>query len=165
MADKINNLRELFEHEIKDLYSAETQLIEALPKMAEKANDPKLQRALRDHLEVTKNQKDRLKKVANLIEMDPEGEKCKAMEGLVKEGESLMKKDMDPDVMDAAIIAAAQRVEHYEISGYGTAATYAKMLSMDKAADLLHTTLTEERDTDSTLNKIAMGKVNQKAEA
>ena len=165
MSEKLMNLRDLLEHEIKDLYSAETQLIAALPKMAKKAGNDKLKKAIEDHLEETKQQKERLDKVAKKLKMDPSGETCKAMKGLIKEGEDMMKMEADDDVRDAGLIASAQRVEHYEISGYGTAAHFARRLGMDDVADILEETLNEEKKADQKLNRIAKSTVNEKAEA
>ena len=165
MADKLKNLEDLLQHEIKDLYSAETQLIDALPKMAKKVNSAKLKKALEDHLEETKKQKERLDKVAKKMKFDPSGETCKAMKGLIKEGEDMMKMDAEDDVKDAGIIASAQRVEHYEMAGYGTAAHYAERLGLKEVAALLNETLDEEKKADKKLNKIAKKSVNQKAEA
>ena len=159
----MKNLNELFEHQLKDLYSAETQLIEALPKMASNANDSKLKDAFKSHLEETKGQKKRLEEICGELDIDPEGEKCKAMEGLIKEAESFIEEAGDDDVMDAGLIAEAQRVEHYEISGYGTAVRYAKELGHDDIADKLQETLDEEYDADQTLDDLAEGRLNKEA--
>lgn len=158
-----HSLRDLFEHEIKDLYSAENQLIEALPKMQKAAHDSRLQKAFGKHLKQTEKQKERLEKVADMIGIKPGGEKCKGMEGLIKEGQKMIDMDAEPEVKDAGLIAAAQRVEHYEISGYGTAHHFAKMLDENDCAKLLSTTLEEERDTDESLNDLAIEKLNKKA--
>ena len=117
----MKNLEELFEHQLQDLYSAEDQLTDALPKMAKKAKDAKLKTAIEDHLEETKEHKNRLKEICDELDIDPKGETCKAMKGLIKEAESFMDEADDDDVLNAGMIAEAQRVEHYEISGYGTA--------------------------------------------
>src|SRR5690606_33604769 len=124
----MKNLNELFEHQLKDLYSAEKQLIEALPKMVKNANDTKLKNAFESHLEETKNHKKRLEEICDKLGIEPTGEKCKAMAGLIKEAEGFIEEADAKDVMDAGLIAEAQRVEHYEISGYGTAVQYAKQL-------------------------------------
>ncbi len=153
------------EHEIKDLYSAETQLVDALPKMVKAANNSKLKKAIEDHLGETKNQKKRLEKVAELLDIEPDGHKCKAMAGLITEGEDMLKEDAEPEVRDAAIIGAAQRVEHYEIAGYGTACSYAKMLGESEVANLLSETLDEEKGADETLNDLAVEKINKMAMA
>lgn len=159
----MKTLEELFAHQLKDLYSAEKQLIEALPKMKTKANDSKLQDAFASHLEETKGHKQRLEEICNELDIDPKGEVCKAMEGLVKEAESFIKEAEDDDVMDAGLIAEAQRVEHYEISGYGTAVRYAKELGHNDAADKLQETLDEEYAADEKLNKLAEGRLNKEA--
>lgn len=179
--EKINDLRELLKHELNDLYSAETQLIDALPDLVKTATSKELKAALSDHLKVTKNQKVRLDKVrsmlnggapkeekgffANLFSSKEGEEHCKAMEGLIKEAHSLTDEDMTPEVMDAAIIAAAQKVEHYEISSYGTAKAYAMQLGLTEVAQLLNTTLDEEYAADDSLTVLAVGKVNLDAGA
>lgn len=159
----MKNLKELFEHQLQDLYSAEGQLIDALPKMAKKATDSKLKKAFEDHLEETKEQRERLEEICDELGIEPEGEKCKAMEGLIKEAESFMKEAEGSEVMDAGLIAEAQRVEHYEISGYGTAVRFAKELGHNEIADTLQTTLDEEYDADNKLDKLAEGRLNKKA--
>lgn len=161
----MKNLEELLEHEVQDLYSAESQLVEALPKMAKAANDSKLKKAFEDHLDETKHQKKRLEKVAELLGIDPEGEKCKGMEGLIMEGDKMIKEDADPEVKDAGLIGAAQKVEHYEISGYGTARQFAEMLGKKEVANLLSESLEEEKDADETLTDLAVEKINKMAMA
>ncbi|GAB2534356.1 YciE/YciF ferroxidase family protein [Rufibacter soli] len=161
---KLKTLDDLFEHQLKDLYSAEKQLIEALPKMAKATEDAKLRKAFETHLEETKEQKARLEKVCELVGISPGRIKCKAMEGLVEEGEETIEEDATPEVKDAGLIASAQRIEHYEIAGYGTAAHYAERLGHVEAAQLLRVTLAEEQKTDTLLNKLAKGYINQKAE-
>lgn len=161
---KFENLNDLFVHEIKDLYSAESQLTAALPKLSEKASNEKLKKAFEDHLEETKKQRERLEKIGELCNFSVKGEKCAAMEGLIKEGQEVMEKDAPDAVMDAALIAAAQRVEHYEIAGYGTACTYADMLGYKEAKELLEETLKEEKSADSKLNDLALSSVNEEAE-
>ena len=163
-SDKLNSLKDLFEHEIRDLYSAETQLASALPKMAEKASDEKLRQAFESHLEETKKQKERLEKIGKICNISVKGEKCEAMAGLIREGEEMLKIDASGEVRDAGLIGAAQRVEHYEMAGYGTARNYAKRLGLDEAANLLEETLNEEKSADEKLNKIAIGSVNEKAQ-
>jgi ferritin-like metal-binding protein YciE len=175
------NLRNLLDHEIADLYSAEEQIIEAIPLMAENATDRELKRTLKEHLRVTKEQKRRLDQVKKLLKKESgesegsagflermfggsEGTKCKGMEGLIKEGEKMMGEEMDPSVKDAAIIASSQKIEHYEISGYGTARAYAKELGLREVERLLATTLKEEYTADKVLNVLALNKVNLKAE-
>ncbi|AHM61702.1 hypothetical protein D770_17250 [Flammeovirgaceae bacterium 311] len=162
--EKFNSLKDLFEHEIKDLYSAESQLTDALPKMAEKASSPQLRKAFETHLEETKVQRDRLEKVGEICGFSVKGEKCKAMEGLIKEGKDMLEMKGDDSVRDAGLIASAQRVEHYEMAGYGTARTYAQQLGLNDVADLLEQTLNEEKSTDEKLNKLAVDRINQKAQ-
>lgn len=170
------SLRDLLQHEIDDLYSAEEQIIAALPKMIEKATDRELKKALTDHLKVTRAQKDRLDKVrAALGEKSEESKgffqklfgstmKCKGTEGLIQEGEKMMSEDMDPKVMDAAIIASAQKIEHYEISGYGTARAFARELGLSTVQKLLEATLAEEYEADDSLTVLALNKVNVEAD-
>ena len=159
----MKTLEELFEHQIKDLYSAETQLLEALPKMVEASHDSKLKQAFKDHLKETKEHKKRLEEVAEELGIKPGGEECKAMKGLIKEAESFLEEDAEPAVRDAGIIAEAQRVEHYEISGYGTVIRYAKELGHDAIAKKLHKTFEDEEKADKSLNKLAEGRLNKKA--
>jgi len=173
--ENMNQLRDLLKHEIKDLYSAEEQIIEALPKMIEKANNKNLKKALQDHLEITEKQKGRLDDALELLDEDREEkgkatlglfkgqQKCLAMEGLISEGEKLMKEDMSPEVSDAAIIAAAQKIEHYEISSYGTAKAYAQELNLDEVENLLEETLGEEYEADELLTELAESRINQRA--
>lgn len=156
-------LEDLFEHQLKDLYSAEKQLIEALPKMAEHAKDEQLKKAFKEHLQETKNQKQRLEEIFDELGMDSEGETCKAMEGLIKEAESFIEEDKDDDVTNAGLIAEAQRVEHYEISGYGTAIRYAQELGHKNIVSKLKETLDEEYDADDKLNEMAESRLNKKA--
>lgn len=159
----MRNLKDLFEHELKDLYSAESQLIEALPKMKKNAQDDKLKEAFEKHLEETKGHKKRIEEICEELGIQPTGEECKAMKGLVKEAESFLKEDTEKDVIDAGLIAEAQRVEHYEISGYGTAVRFAKELGHDQIATKLKRTLDEEYKTDDLLTKMAESRLNQKA--
>ncbi|WP_225307117.1 YciE/YciF ferroxidase family protein [Adhaeribacter soli] len=160
---KLKNLEELFHHQLKDLYSAEKQLLEALPKMAKKAQDPKLKAAFENHLAETEEQKARLEQVCEMIGISPGRMKCKAMEGLIEEGEEMIHEDAEPEVKDAGLIAEAQRIEHYEISGYGTAHHYAERLGLTDVAKILEETLKEEQNADTKLNKLAKGYINQKA--
>lgn len=159
----MKNLRELFEHQLKDLFSAEDQLISALPKMVENAKDRKLKKAFEDHLEQTKTHKSRIESICKELNISPQGEKCKAMEGLIKEAESFINEAEGDDVMDAGLIAEAQRVEHYEISGYGTAVRYAKELKLRDIAKKLKETLDEEYDADNKLDKLAESRLNEEA--
>jgi ferritin-like metal-binding protein YciE len=162
---KLDSLENLFVSELKDLLSAEKQLVKALPKMAKGAASESLRAAIEEHLEQTKGQVERLEQVFGLIDKAARAEHCKAMEGLIEEGSEIIEEDGDEAVKDAAIIAAAQRVEHYEISGYGTARTLAELLGLDKAAELLQQTLDEERETDEKLTELAMSEVNPHAKA
>ena len=159
----MKNLQDLFEHQLKDLYSAESQLIKAMPKMQKKASDEKLKQALEKHLEETKEQKNRLKEVCSELGIKPTGEECKAMKGLIEEAESFLKEKADDDVRDAVIIAEAQRIEHYEISGYGTAVRFAKELGHKEIAKKLQQTLDEEYKTDTDLTKMAESRLNREA--
>lgn len=159
----MKNLEELFEHQLQDLYSAEDQLTDALPKMVKNAKDAKLKKAFEDHLEETKNHKKRLEDICKELDINPKGEKCKAMEGLIKEAEGFLKEDLTDDVKNAGMIAEAQRVEHYEISGYGTAVRYAKELGHKDIAEKLKKTLDEEYNADKTLNDLAENRLNKKA--
>ncbi len=159
----MKTLEDLLEHQLKDLYSAETQLIKALPKMIENANDSKLKKAFESHFEETKNHKKRLEDVCDELNINPDGEHCKAMEGLLKEAESFLKEKTTDDVLDAGIIAEAQRIEHYEISGYGTAARYAQELGHENVANILKKTLKEEYSADDNLTKLAEERINRKA--
>ncbi|WP_031425282.1 ferritin-like domain-containing protein [Flavimarina sp. Hel_I_48] len=159
----MKTLEELFEHQLRDLYSAETQLLKALPKMVEAATDSKLQKAFKDHLKETEGQKKRLEEVAEELGIKPTGEECKAMKGLIKEAESFLKEDAESAVRDAGMIAEAQRIEHYEISGYGTIVRYAKELGHDAIAKKLYKTFQEEEKADKSLNELAENRLNKKA--
>ncbi len=167
---QLDNLKQLYIHELHDLYSAESQIVDALPKMADACKDSRLKNAFMQHLEVTKNQKHRLEKIFDQLGVKTDGEKCEGIKGIINEGESFIKKDksffrsdIDDDVLDAALIAGAQRVEHYEISGYGTARTYAEHLGFSEQADLLQQTLDEEVETDRELTELAASSLNIKA--
>jgi ferritin-like metal-binding protein YciE len=162
---KLESIENLFLHEIKDLLSAEKQLVKALPKMAKGASSQALKEGIEDHLEQTKGHVERLEKVFKLLDKSPRAEHCKGMEGLIEEGAELLEEEGEPNVKDAALIAAAQRVEHYEISGYGTARTLAELLGLDEAVDLLQQTLDEEKETDEKLTELAMSEVNVQAPA
>ena len=152
---KVDNLREMFVEELKDLYNAENQLVKALPKMAKAATSADLKRAFESHLKETKIHVERLEEVFESLDETAKGKKCKAMEGLVEEGSEWMEEDADEDVMDAGLIACAQRVEHYEIAGYGCVRTYAQLLGETKAASLLQKTLDEEGACDKKLTQLA----------
>jgi len=163
MFDKLTTLDDLFEMQLKDLYSAESQLVKALPLMAKKANDSRLQAGFSQHLHETEGHLQRLEAIGEGLGLDLDGHTCKAMAGLIAEGQETMSERATEEVMDAALIAAAQRIEHYEISGYGTAAHYAQRLGHTQAADLLRQTLNEEQLTDTKLNDLAKNYLNQKA--
>jgi len=162
--EPMRDLNELFLEELADIYDAEKQLIKALPKMAESAKAPELQSALEDHLEQTQEQIRRLEQVFGIFTVKPRTKKCEVMSGLIEEAQDLMKEESTPPVMDAALIAAAQKVEHYEIATYGTLRTWAEALGKDEAVDLLEETLNEEKDADESLTDIA-GSINQEATA
>jgi ferritin-like metal-binding protein YciE len=157
---KLGSLEDLYVDELKDLYSAENQLLKALPKMAKAATAPKLGKAFESHLKQTRGHVARLEKIFKKLGGSPKGKKCKAMEGLIAEGKELMAEDADAAVMDAALIGAAQRVEHYEMAGYGCVRTYARLLGHDDAADLLQKTLDEEGATDKALTELAESGIN-----
>ena len=163
MFDKLETLEDLLEIKLQGLYSAENQLVKALPKMAAKATDPRLRMSFEKHLQETKNQVDRLKQVAKSLDMNLDGAPCKAMAGLIEEGELLMAMRASDEVMDAALISAAQGVEHYEISQYGTAVHFAKRLGFTPEAELLAESLAEEKNTDETLNQLAISAIDEKA--
>jgi ferritin-like metal-binding protein YciE len=162
---EIDSLRKLYVEELKDLYSAEKQLVQALPKMAKKATNVQLKRAFEDHLQVTQEQVSRLERIFEGLGKAARGKKCKAMEGLVEEGKEIMQEDMEPEVMDAALISIAQKVEHYEIAGYGTVRSYAQLLGEESAAKLLQQTLDEEGQTDKLLTQLAESTINVEAQA
>jgi len=161
---EMESLQDLFVEDLKDLYSAETQLTKALPKMAKAATNPDLKQAFETHLAETQVQIERLEKIFEELDESPKGKKCKAMEGLIEEGKELMEEDAEPEVLDAGLIGAAQKVEHYEIAGYGTVRTYAQMLGNEEAARLLQKTLDEEGMTDKKLTELAMQCINADAE-
>lgn len=150
-----NSLQELYVEQLQDLFDAEQQIIKALPKMIEAAQSEELRDALTEHLEVTRKQADRVEKICEELDEEAKGEKCKGMEGVLKEGSDLVKDISNKQVRDAAIIASAQRVEHYEMAGYGTARTYATLLGFDEAASALEQTLEEEKEADETLSGLA----------
>ncbi len=167
---QLNNLKDLYIEQLRDLYSAETQLVAALPKMAQAATSADLKTAFQEHLTETKDQQKRLERIFSELGTSPQGETCKAMEGLIKEGEQVIQAMGQPAVKDAALIASAQRVEHYEMAGYGTVRTFASELGYDNAKDLLQMTLDEEGSANKKLNAIAEGGllssgINEKAMA
>jgi ferritin-like metal-binding protein YciE len=160
---KLDSLETLLVEELRDLYNAERQILKALPKMAKAASSPNLEKGFQEHLHQTQTQVERLDKIFTDLGKSPKGKKCEAMEGLLKEGAELLEADAEPPVLDAALIAAAQRVEHYEIAGYGCARTYAKLLGHDEATKLLQQTLDEEKRTDEKLTELAVGSINTEA--
>ena len=161
----MKNLEDLFEQQLKDLYSAESQLVIAIPKMVKAAHDSKLKKAFENHLEETKNHKKKLEEICRELSIKPTGEECKAMKGLVKEAESMIEVKADPEVKDAGLIAEAQRVEHYEISGYGTVVRFAKELGHDRIAKKLQETLDEEYNADQKLGDLAERRLKVKAKS
>jgi ferritin-like metal-binding protein YciE len=160
---KLRTMEDLFTDQLKDLYSAENQIIKALPKMAKAAENAQLRSAFEEHLEQTRRHAERLEQIFERCGISGKGIKCKAVEGLIEEGKEVMEEDGDPTVLDAALIAAAQRVEHYEIAGYGCARTYARLLGDDESTRLLQQTLDEEAQTDKKLTQIAESAVNVRA--
>jgi len=157
---EMESLRDLFVDQLKDLYNAENQLVKALPKMAKAATSPELQNAFASHLEETKGHVERLERIFETLGTSPKGKKCKAMEGLVEEGKEMIDEDAEPEVKDAGLIAAAQRVEHYEMAGYGCVRTYAKLLGDDAAGRLLQETLDEESAANEKLSNLAETSIN-----
>lgn len=157
-----NALKELYVDELKDIYNAENQLVKALPKMAKAATSDDLRTGFEEHLEQTRGHVQRLEQIFKALGEKPTGKKCKGMEGLVAEGQEMMDEDYEDDLMDAALISAAQRVEHYEIAAYGTVRTYAELLGEDEAVTLLEQTLEEEKETDQKLSDLASD-INVKA--
>ena len=150
-----NALKELYVEELKDLYSAENQLVKALPKLAKAASAEELREGFEEHLEQTKEHVQRLEKIFKELNQSPKGKKCVGMEGLVKEGSEMMQEDYEDEVMDAGLISAAQRVEHYEIAAYGTVRTFAELLGESEHASLLEQTLNEEKETDEKLTELS----------
>ena len=159
----MDSLKDLYIDELKDLYNAENQLLKALPKMAKKASAPQLKKAFLDHLAQTEGHVTRLEKIFKALGEKPTGKTCKAMKGLVEEGKEIIEEDGDASVLDAALIGAAQRVEHYEMAGYGVVRTFAGLLGEDEAMGLLQRTLNEEGETDKKLTKLAESVINVEA--
>lgn len=157
----MTSLQDLFLHELRDLYSAEQQIIEALPKMIEASTSAELKEALREHLDLTREQHvARLEKIFEQLEESPKGKTCLGMEGIIKEGEEIMKQEMEEEAIDAALIGAAQKIEHYEMAGYGTAASYAHLIGFHDINDKLETTLEEEKEADENLSELAESTIN-----
>ena len=160
---KLDNLRKLYISELRDLYSAENQLLKALPKMAKGASSDELKQAFEDHLQETEGHVERLDEIFEELDESPKGKTCHAMKGLVEEGSEILEEEGEESVLDAGIIAAAQKVEHYEIASYGTVRTFAELLGEKEAAKLLQQTLDEEGAADEKLNELADGIVNPEA--
>jgi ferritin-like metal-binding protein YciE len=160
----MTTLEDLYTDMLKDLYSAEKQLVKALPKMAKNAQSPDLQKAFQEHLRQTEGHVERIERIFSDLEGSPRGKKCVGMEGLIEEGNEILQEDAEPDVLDAGLIAAAQKVEHYEIASYGTARAWAERLGYDKAARLLQQTLEEESMANEKLTRIAESHVNMEAQ-
>jgi ferritin-like metal-binding protein YciE len=163
MAEETNPLQELLIDELKDLYNAENQIIKALPKMAKNATNEQLRVAFERHLEETRGHTERLEQIADEMSFSLRGKKCKGMEGLLAEGKELLEEGLEDDALDAGMIGAAQKVEHYEIAAYGTARTHANLLGLKKVVRLLQQTLDEEARTDKKLTALAESVVNAEA--
>jgi len=160
----MSTLKELYIEELEDIYDAEQQITEALPKMMNAASSPALRSSFEQHLEQTRGQIERLDQILEKLDADKNGKPCKGMRGIIAEGNEVLKEEAAPEVRDAALISAAQRVEHYEMASYGTAVTFARQLGEDQAAQLLEQTLEEEKQTDLKLTKLAESRINKKAE-
>jgi ferritin-like metal-binding protein YciE len=161
---KLDSLETLFVEELRDVYNAENQLVKALPKMGKRASSEELKRAFEEHLEQTRGHVERLDQILEGLGKSSKGKTCKGMKGIVEEGSEVMEQEGDDAVLDAAIIAAAQKVEHYEIATYGTLRTWAEMLDNDEAADLLQQTLDEESETNEKLTELAESSINVEAQ-
>lgn len=161
----MDSLQALFENELKDIYNAEKQLVTALPRMAKATTSPQLRDAITSHLRETEGHVTRLERIFKSLDLPVRGRKCKGMEGLIEEGKEILEEDGEGEVIDAALISAAQRVEHYEIAAYGCLVTYAQTLGHDAAAGLLKQTLSEEEAADEKLTQLAEGGINQAAAA
>jgi ferritin-like metal-binding protein YciE len=161
---EMETLKDLYVEELKDLYSAENQIIKALPKMIKAASHDELKQAFTRHLKETEIHAERIEQVCDELGVSPKGKKCIGMEGLIKEGQELIKEKPEADVLDAGLIAAAQHVEHYEMAGYGCARTYARQMGYERQAELLQATLDEEGNTDKVLTEIAESSINIEAE-
>lgn len=162
---ELDTLKDLYVEGLKDLYSAENQILKALPKMIKASSDKQVKAAFRSHERQTREHVKRLERICKELGVSPRGKKCEGMEGLIKEGKSLIQERPDKDVLDAGLIAAAQHVEHYEMAGYGTMRTYARELGYPGQARLLQTTLNEEGDTDKKLTRMAVKRINLEARA
>jgi ferritin-like metal-binding protein YciE len=162
-AMKLEALQDLFVDQLRDLYNAENQILKALPKMSKAANSAELRNGFQEHLEQTKEHVDRLERVFSILGTKPRGKTCAAMEGIIEEGKELLGNDVEASVLDAGLIASAQKVEHYEIAGYGCARSWARRLGQEEAAQLLQQTLSEVEETDRKLTGIAENRVNMAA--
>ena len=162
---KLDSLETLYVEELRDIYNAENQLLKALPKMAKQASSPELKQAFEEHLGQTEEHVERLEEIFKQLDKKPAGKTCKAMKGLIEEGSEIMEKEGEESVLDAGLIAAAQKVEHYEIASYGTVRAFANMLGEEDAAELLQQTLDEEGETDKRLSELAEEIVNVEATA
>jgi len=162
---KLNDLHDLYLAEIKDLYDGEQRIVKALPKMAENANSSDLRNAFEVHLNQTRQHVARLEQIFQKLDETPKGQKCKGIEGIIDEGEDMMDKDAPPAVADAALISAAQRVEHYEIAAYGSVRAYARRLGLEDHVQLLQQTLDEETETDRQLTSLAESYINEEAKS
>ncbi len=162
---KLSSLDDLLVHELQDIYNAENQILKALPKMAKAASHPELKAAFEEHREQTQTQVQRLEQAFKLLGVPVKGRKCEGMAGLIEEGKKVMEEKAEPSVLDAALIMAAQKVEHYEIASYGCVCTYAEMLGYDQVHDLLGQNLDEEETTDQRLTALAESVINPEAEA
>jgi len=160
---KLNTLQKLYTDELRDLYNAENQLLKALPKMAKAASSEELKEAFEKHLEQTKGHVKRLEQVFEGLDEKPKGKTCRAMKGLIEEGSEILQQEGEESILDAGIIVAAQKVEHYEIASYGSVRTFAHLLGQNKAAELLQTTLDEESETNELLNRLATSTINPEA--
>ena len=160
---KLDKLQKLYTNEMRDLYNAENQLLKALPKMAKAASSPELKQAFEKHLKQTKSHVERLEQVFEDINEKPKGKTCHGMKGLIEEGSEILQEEGEESVIDAGIIVAAQKVEHYEIVGYGSVRTFAELLGKERSAELLQTTLNEESETNEALNQLAEEIVNPEA--
>jgi ferritin-like metal-binding protein YciE len=160
---ELETLRDLYVEELKDLYSAENQILKALPRMMKAATHPQLKKAFAKHEKQTQQQVKRLERICRELDVSPRGKKCVGMEGLIEEGKELIKEKPEKDVLDAGLITAAQHVEHYEMAGYGTCRTWARLLGYENQAQLLQTTLDEEQQTDLDLTAIAESSINIEA--
>jgi ferritin-like metal-binding protein YciE len=159
----VHSLHDLFVEELRDLLSAEQQIIKALPKMAKAASSDELRNAFEEHLEQTQQHVERLEHVFEHLGLKAKAKKCVAVEGIIIEGKDLMNKDLEPSIMDAGLIGGAQKVEHYEMAGYGTVRTWAQLMGYQEAADLLQQTLNEEKETDRKLTELAEHAINLEA--